>query len=342
MTNKKPKNTVYTLLGKIGDVLLFPIVIVALSVSLLIMFQAKSDTIPSVFGVSIVRILSGSMENSGFNIGDNVIIKKTDTNTLWKGDIIAFFQKDDPADKGRVLTELEYVNDEPNITKPIPENRLTLEDLQGKGMRVVFHEIINVYYDETGTRFFETKGSSNSSADGVKVRADFVIGKYVNTPTWFRGAVKWLASPVGMVVCVCIPLGILVIFQSLALIEQINFMYVEKKLMKGEMHWQDREAKRLIQTGDMEEICKIVYFSKVDEDEREELAESLWVFKNKLSKKQKLYKQNVEESIEILEDKGKKEYFLFWKNHLKWKWNIKYIDEELTYLIYNEKVKTNS
>ncbi len=339
MTNKKQKNTTYTLFGKIGDILLFPIVIVALAVSLLIMFQGKSDTVPSIFGVSIVRILSGSMENSGFNIGDNVIIKKTNTNTLWKGDIIAFFQKEDPADAGRILTILNNIDDEPNITKPIPENRLTLDDLQGTGMRVVFHEIINVYYDETGTRFFETKGSSNASADSVKIRADFVIGKYVDTPQWFRGVIKWIASPVGMVVCVCIPLGILIIFQSLALIEQINFMYVEKKLIKGEMHWQDREAKRLIQTGDMEEVCKIIYFSKVDEDEREELAENLWVFKNRLNKKQKQYKQNVEESIEILKEKGKKDYLLFWKNHLKWKWDIKHIDEELTYLIYNEKVK---
>ena len=121
MTTKKPKNTAYTLLGKIGDILLFPIVIVALCVSLLIMFQAKSDTIPSVFGISIVRILSGSMVKSGFNIGDNVIIKKTDTNTLWKDDIIAFFQKEDPADAGRILTKLDNIDDEPNITKPIPE-----------------------------------------------------------------------------------------------------------------------------------------------------------------------------------------------------------------------------
>ncbi len=339
MTNKKPKNTAYTLLGKIGDILLFPIVIISLCVSLLIFFQSKTDTLPSFFGVSIVRILSGSMENSGFNIGDNVIIKKTDTNTLWKGDIIAFFQKTDPADSGRVLTELDSVSQEPVITKPIPEDRLTIEDLQGTGLKVIFHEIINVYYDETGTRFFETKGSSNGSPDSIKVRADFVLGKYIETPTWFRGAVRWLSSAMGMVVCVCIPLGILVIFQSLALIEQINFMYVEKKLMKGEMHWQDREAKRLIKTGDMEEVCKIIYYMKVEEEEREELADNLWVFKSNLNKKQKTLKNNVEEGIEILKNKGKREYLLFWKNHLKWKWDIKHIDEELTYLIYTEKVK---
>ena len=216
---------------------------------------------------------------------------------------------------------------------------MTIEDLQGTGLKVIFHEIINVYYDETGTRFFETKGSSNSSADSIKVRADFVLGKYIETPTWFRGAVRWLSSAMGMVVCVCIPLGILVIFQSLALIEQINFMYVEKKLMKGEMHWQDREAKRLIKTGDMEEVCKIIYYMKVEEEEREELADNLWVFKSNLNKKQKTLKNNVEEGIEILKNKGKKEYLLFWKNHLKWKWDIKHIDEELTYLIYTEKVK---
>ena len=78
---------------------------------------------------------------------------------------------------------------------------------------------------------------------------------------------------------------------------------------------------------------------KVEEEEREELADNLWVFKSNLNKKQKTLKNNVEEGIEILKNKGKREYLLFWKNHLKWKWDIKHIDEELTYLIYTEKVK---
>ncbi len=338
MANKKTKSTLYTVFGKIGDIILIPVIFLALTVCLLIFFQGRQDNMPSVFGISIVRIMSGSMQKSGFDIGDSVIIKKTNTDELWIGDIIAFFQKDDPADKGKKLTLLSTVNQQPVVTKPIPQERLTIDDLKGTGMRVIFHEIKNVYYDETGTRFFQTKGSSNDDFDTVKVREDFVLGKYVSTPNWVRDALKWLATPTGMIVCVCLPLGILVILEALSLIEQINFMYIEKKLLKGEMHWEDREAKRLIKTGDMEEICKIIYFSKVDEAEREELADNLWIFKTNLSKKQLIYKEKVKQAIKILNEKGKREYLLFWKNNLKWKWDIKQIDQELTYLIYAERV----
>lgn len=336
---KGKKNTLYMILGKIGDILFVPIIIFAFLVTTMIFFQKESNKAPSLFGVSVVRILSGSMVASGFNIGDTVFISKTNTDLLWEGDIIAFFSYSDGVDRNLKKTKLESVDQQIVATAPVPEGRVQIKDIEGKTFKIVFHQIVGVYYDESGTRFFETKGSSNASADTTLIREDFVVGKYINTPNWIRSVAKWMSSAMGMVCCVCIPLGILVILESLSLIEQLNFLYVEKKLIKGEIDWLDREVQKLIKAGDMEEVCKIIYYSKVDEDEREEFADSVWKFNGKLSKKEMQHKENVENGFNILHEKGRKEYLLFWKNHLKWKWDIKQIDQELTFVIYNEQIK---
>ena len=45
---------------------------------------------PTFAGYSNFTIKSGSMINSGFEVGDTVIVRSVNTNTLHKGDIIAF------------------------------------------------------------------------------------------------------------------------------------------------------------------------------------------------------------------------------------------------------------
>ena len=342
MAKNKKQKTLNTLLGKIGDILLIPIFVIALLVSTYILFQNKGDTVPSIFGYSIVKVLSGSMRKSGFEIDDRVIVKKSDALALWGdysgGDIIAFFSYEDPVDKNLQKTKLESKDQTIEITQSVTGRR-TLKDLQGKGYKVVFHQIVGVYQDATGARYFKTRGTSNGSDDAAIIRQDFVIGRYVNTPDWIRSGFKWVASSAGMITCVCVPLGIMVIFQSLALIEQINFMYVEKRLLKGAMHWQDYEAKRLIKTGDMEETCKIIYYTKVDEEEREELLTALWIFPAKLNKEEQKKKDIVEQGAEIFEKEGTLPYLNYWLDNLKWNWDKKKIKEEIQALQNEEKIE---
>ena len=340
MKKTKKENTLYTLLGKIGDILLVPVFIVSLLVSTFILFQNKGDTVPSVFGVSIVKVLSGSMRKSGFQIGDKVFVQKVDTKTLWGsyegGDIIAFFSCEDAVDKPLVKTKLDSVDQELEVTKDITGRR-SLQEVQGKGYKVIFHQIVGVYQDETGARYFKTRGTSNGSDDAILIRQDFVLGKYMNTPEWIRSALSWISSSAGMITLVCVPLGIMVIFQGLALIEQINFMYVERRLVRGAMHWQDYEAKRLIKTGDMEETCKIIYYTKVEEEEREELLAALWLFPEKPNKEQQRKKEIVEKGVDIFEKQGTVPYLNYWVDNLKWGWDKKKIKEEIN-AINNEQL----
>lgn len=335
MTNKKGKNTIYTLAGKIGDIFLIPILLLALVVTLVIFTQNQSNRVPSFFGLSVVRILSGSMEDSGFRIGDSVFITKTDTDSLWVGDIIAFYQYKDDADEGLKPTKLEDKDDFVEVTMPEPENRKHMSDITGGSYRIVFHQIVGVYQDHTGARYFKTKGTSNASSDGVLVRDDFVVGEYLETPIWLRDVLRWISSSTGMICLVCLPLGIMIILQSLALIEQVNFMYIEKRLINGTMSWQEHEAQRLIKAGEMEIVCRIVMLIKVPNDEREDAFEDIWRFKGELTQRQKDLLEIADVSYKVLSEKGEKEYLQLWRQNIYFKSDIQTLDEQIKILSLN-------
>lgn len=335
MTNKKGKNTIYTLAGKIGDIFLIPILLLALVVTLVIFTQNQSNRVPSFFGLSVVKILSGSMEDSGFRIGDSVFITKTDTTSLKVDNIIAFYQYKDDADEGLEKIELEDEDDFVEVTMPEPENRKHISDITGGSYRIVFHQIVGVYQDHTGARYFKTKGTSNASSDGVLVRDDFVVGKYLETPIWLRDVLRWISSSTGMICLVCLPLGIMIILQSLALIEQVNFMYIEKKLINGTMSWQEHEAQRLIKAGEMEIVCRIVMLIKVPNDEREDAFEDIWRFKGELTQRQKDLLEIADVSYKVLNEKGEKEYLQLWRQNMHFKSDIQTLDEQIKILSLN-------
>ena len=77
--------------GKIISIIIscFLIVIIMINVTLIVKSYLYPDRFPSVFGISPVVVLSGSMEPE-FGVNDLILIKNTDTKTLEKGDVIAF------------------------------------------------------------------------------------------------------------------------------------------------------------------------------------------------------------------------------------------------------------
>ena len=92
----------------------------------------------SVFGVSIVKVVSGSMEPS-IHDGDYIIVKKAESSELDAGDIICFYSGDD--------------------------------DIYGM---LNTHRIVRRLDDGS----FVTKGDSNNTEDSSAVTEDNIIGKY--------------------------------------------------------------------------------------------------------------------------------------------------------------------
>ena len=103
-----------------------------LSVTVYIMVCGCIGKTASIFGYSVLKVVSGSMEPS-IHEGDYIYIKRTDTDSLKAGDIISFYSQDDSI-KGEINT----------------------------------HRISEVLSDGT----FVTKGDANKTEDSVTVQKD--------------------------------------------------------------------------------------------------------------------------------------------------------------------------
>lgn len=111
-----------------------------------IMISSMNGKVANVFGKSILRVASGSMEPT-FYAGDYILVEKVPFEQLKKGDIIAFYSTD--------------------------------ESIYGMANT---HRIVAVNDDGS----FVTKGDANSIADDTLVLENKVIGKYVRKMRFFK------------------------------------------------------------------------------------------------------------------------------------------------------------
>lgn len=133
-------------LKRIGQCALWVIPILLVGLSAYIMICNMQGRAAVVFGRSIVKVVSGSMEPS-IHDGDYIIIKKTDSSLLKEGDIICFYSTDD--------------------------------EIYGK---MNTHRIVRRLDDGS----FVTKGDTSFSEDGKAVTADKIVGKYVGKVRFLR------------------------------------------------------------------------------------------------------------------------------------------------------------
>ena len=117
-----------------------------LSVTVYIMVCGCIGKTASIFGYSVLKVVSGSMEPS-IHEGDYIYVKRTDTDSLKAGDIISFYSQDDSI-KGEINTQ-----------------RIS--------------EVLS-----NGT--FVTKGDANKIEDSVTVQKNSIIGKYYGKLRFFK------------------------------------------------------------------------------------------------------------------------------------------------------------
>ena len=134
--------------------IVFIICLALLAVVIVTPKDANGTKVVNVAGYSVMSVLTGSMEPN-YNIGDIVIVKKTNIDELENKDVITFYSKD--------------------------------PDMEGQ---IVTHRIVDIT-EENGHRLFETKGDNNKIADIEKIEEDDIIGKvegripYVGKATTF-------------------------------------------------------------------------------------------------------------------------------------------------------------
>lgn len=203
-------------IGRILDIVLnvvfVPILILVAIFSLSIMITRVTNGVPSVFGYTQIQIISGSMQDAGFKIGETYYVKSQDPATLQVGDYIAFFQDYDP-----------------NCSSPsmvTPSNRPAQK---ASDARILFHEIVAIEIDLNGERWFTTQGTNNENPDSVKIYQNYVIGKWVEEETFWTSLISFVTSPIGIVCLSVVPCSLII---AVDLYQLIILCYTYQQLKK--------------------------------------------------------------------------------------------------------------
>ncbi len=235
---EKKSSKFFNVVRIISNVIFIPIIIIVLFASI-IMFSAKRNSeVPSLFGYSVVKILSSSMskdletgeEQPQFAKGQFVVVKLVDTKTLQEGDVIAFYKYRKDLDPNK--SELPEVSE--STTPIVGGARNDLQKRVAPYSEVIFHRIVavstpldenNEYY---GKNFFQTKGDANASADADWIMEDFVVGKYVSSNSFVCGLFQFCSSTAGSVTLIIVPSLIVIAMLGTTIYKQAKDLKEEK------------------------------------------------------------------------------------------------------------------
>lgn len=148
--------------------------------------RANQGEVPRVLGYSVLRLQTGSMEPE-YRTGSIIITKKVDVNDLEKGDVISFYS-----------------------------TSLDISD------RVNTHRIVDIIYDQSGSREFVTKGDANELQDENPVLSSRVIGKVIFDLGVVSGSVLgMLQNPKVIFFLIIVPLIIITFSEAVNLVNII-------------------------------------------------------------------------------------------------------------------------
>ena len=131
--------------SKITNIIIAAITVIALGFVIYVMVCSANGKAVNVFGKSVLKVVTGSMEPS-LQIGDYIVVEKTDPSALKEGDIISFYSEQ--------------------------------SDINGM---LVTHRIVSINDDGS----FVTKGDANLISDSITVSADKIVGKYTHKSRFF-------------------------------------------------------------------------------------------------------------------------------------------------------------
>lgn len=231
----------------VTDILFVPVMILVVFTGIAISNVMKTNAVPNMFGYSVVKILSDSMVNSGFNKGDLVALKSINVGELKVGDTIAFYYYN-------LSGELKPLNlpiyDENTAHLRTKEHRNSsffglsspqIFEAAKRGTKVYFHQIADIRIAPDGILWFRTWGTSNLKSDGSPdydarwIREDLIVGKHIEAPALVMDALVFVSSTKGIVALVIIPCGILLTMLVFSLMEILDQLAYEKMVLKRKM-----------------------------------------------------------------------------------------------------------
>lgn len=192
--NNKAKENKKSRINQAVNIILTALMISLAAFAAFIMVNAARGRAVSVFGKSILNVVTGSMEPT-LHEGDYIITKKVSPESLKKNDIISFYSRQ--------------------------------EDIKG---RLVTHRIIEACDDGS----FITKGDANEIADTVPVRAEDIVGKYTGRARVFEIISSFADLKKLIMLFVIIPLALVSLYEVKTLAKLFVESKVEEKLSSQE------------------------------------------------------------------------------------------------------------
>lgn len=138
----------------------------------------NQDKPPSIFGVTPLVVMSGSMsgsEDGHVEVGDLIFVSEVEAEELEIGDVICFME----------------------------------------GTVAVTHRIIEIQNAENGSLQFITKGDANNVADQNPVSAEMLVGKFQTRIPKVGDFAMFLQKPLGMLLFIGIPLCLFILYDIL-------------------------------------------------------------------------------------------------------------------------------
>ena len=241
------RKKIFDILDIISNIIVVPVVILALFCGIL-MFNARNHNgVPSLFGYSAVTIITGSMnteEHPEFAKGQTVLIKKCNPEDIQIDDVIAFYEYYETVDQEEGSESLSLTYSNSNVELEFQDFiGGTLNEASEDESRVIFHRVVDVreYTAEDGTvyKLFATKGDNNSYTDyfiedgeqkTAWIREDFVIGKFYAKSGFITNVFNFCSSLLGLIVLVLVPCALILIMTTTSVVEQINSIRKDKNL----------------------------------------------------------------------------------------------------------------
>lgn len=195
----RPQNNKKKISEKILSVSTSVLLILALIFCFSVVYQIQRYRYVSVFGCSVFRVVSDSMEPE-IPVGALLLSKKTDIEKIKLGDVICF----------RSMESYMYG-------------------------QIVTHRVVGIEQTKNGEIALRTRGDSNNSEDGFYVTSHNLVGKVIDHTgegSFIMNAYSVLTSGFGFFTLIVIPV---VVITVIILHENIKKIKEEMKAIKLEL-----------------------------------------------------------------------------------------------------------
>lgn len=179
---------------------------------LLAVVLTPAGQVPQVFGYSVLRVMTGSMEPE-IPVESMLLVKKTDPQTLEVGDIISFFSPD-PELGGAVNT----------------------------------HRIVRIETPHTNLRFV-TRGDANVLEDPQTVAAAQVVGKVILISPLLGRIINTISQPLVFGLIILVPLAIMMICNLVSALRSASRLAREEEEQAVRQALEELRAKKAEDTG---------------------------------------------------------------------------------------------